>query len=38
MTIKMGTKLMCTQCHSEFIVTKAGAPTLSCCGKPLQLK
>ncbi|MBS7345140.1 MAG: hypothetical protein KIG60_05750 [Caryophanon sp.] len=38
MTQKMGTKLICETCQSEFIVTKAGQGTMTCCGKPLQTK
>lgn len=35
---KIGTKLVCTKCNSEFIVTKVGTPTLKCCGEDVQPK
>ncbi|WP_139108636.1 desulfoferrodoxin [Caryophanon latum] len=38
MTHKMGTKLMCETCKSEFIVTKGGSGNMTCCGQPLQKK
>lgn len=36
--MKMGTKLVCETCKSEFIVTKAGEATLTCCGQALTKK
>ncbi|MFC1913436.1 desulfoferrodoxin [Chloroflexota bacterium] len=29
---------MCTKCGSEFIITRAGEGTITCCGKPIELK
>lgn len=38
MAIKIGTKFVCKECASEFIVTKSGEATMKCCGKPLDTK
>lgn len=36
--MKIGTKLICTKCNSEFIMMKAGTGTLKCCGETVQQK
>lgn len=38
MSSKVGKRYVCPVCGSEFIVTKAGAGTLSCDGRPLVEK
>lgn len=38
MTVKIGSKYVCTVCSSEFIVTKTGSAHLVCCGKDLEEK
>lgn len=39
MTLKIGAKLICPQCQSEFIITKLSAEAeLQCCGEKIQLK
>ncbi|MCH6267275.1 hypothetical protein KHB02_017285 [Bacillus sp. FJAT-50051] len=38
MSVKIGTKYVCPNCHSEFIITKAGIADLKCCGNPLEKK
>lgn len=38
MTIKIGTKFMCTKCQSEFIIMKLGEGKLMCCGQQLDEK
>jgi desulfoferrodoxin-like iron-binding protein len=34
----IGKKYQCTKCGTEFIVTKAGNGTITCCGQPMELK
>ncbi|WP_268938707.1 hypothetical protein [Peribacillus faecalis] len=39
MSLKIGAKLICVKCQSEFIVTKLGVNTdVICCGESLQNK
>mgnify|MGYP001168300953 FL=1 len=38
MPTQLGKIYVCTQCGSQFIVTKAGAGDLQCCGKPMEQK
>lgn len=38
MANQTGKKYICKKCGSEFIVTKAGKGTLTCCGQPMSLK
>lgn len=38
MANQTGKKYICKKCGSEFIVTKAGKGTLTCCGQPMVLK
>jgi len=38
MANQIGKRYVCKKCGSEFIVTKAGDGTLSCCGEPMELK
>ncbi len=38
MANEMGKRYICKKCNSEFIVTKAGNGTLSCCGQPMEIK
>ncbi len=33
-----GKRYICQQCKSEFIVTKGGDGSVSCCGAPMELK
>jgi desulfoferrodoxin-like iron-binding protein len=33
-----GKRYQCTKCNSEFIVTKPGAGTITCCGQPMEIK
>ncbi|KAA9150219.1 hypothetical protein FPZ12_041690 [Amycolatopsis acidicola] len=32
-----GSRVRCTECGSEAIVTSAGGSALSCCGKPVEI-
>jgi len=38
MANQIGKRYVCKKCGAEFIVTKAGAGTLTCCGEPMELK
>ncbi len=38
MPTQLGKIYLCTQCGAQFIVTKAGAGDLQCCGKPMEQK
>ncbi len=38
MSYKVGTKLQCTKCGSEFIVTKSTTPAFTCCNQEVQQK
>ena len=38
MAVKVGTKFICKECLSEFIVTKSGESSMKCCGKSLEQK
>jgi desulfoferrodoxin-like iron-binding protein len=38
MANQAGKRYRCTKCGCEFIVTKAGAGELKCCGQPMELK
>ncbi|MFC1910261.1 hypothetical protein ACFLXC_03065 [Chloroflexota bacterium] len=38
MANQAGKRYRCAKCNSEFIVTKPGNGTLSCCGQPMELK
>lgn len=33
-----GKRYVCAKCSSEFIVTKAGNGTVTCCNEPMSLK
>jgi len=35
---QLGKIYLCGQCGSQFIVTKAGAGEIKCCGKPMEQK
>ena len=35
---QVGKRYICAKCGAEFIVTKGGAGTLTCCGQPMELK
>jgi len=37
MANQVGKRYRCSKCGSEFIVTRAGEGTLSCCGQPMEL-
>lgn len=38
MPLKVGTRYLCSSCHSEFIVIKGAEGSLTCCGKPMEEK
>jgi desulfoferrodoxin-like iron-binding protein len=38
MATQVGKRYICKKCGAEFIVTRAGKGTLSCCGQPMKLK
>jgi len=38
MANQIGKRYVCKKCGSEFIVTRAGDGTLTCCGQPMELK
>ena len=38
MANQMGKRYICQTCKAEFIVTKGGNGTMSCCGVPMELK
>ena len=38
MANQTGKRYVCEQCGSEMLVTRAGEGTLTCCGKPMQLR
>jgi len=38
MASQVGKRYVCKKCGAEFIVTRGGKGTLSCCGEPMQLK
>ena len=38
MANKIGKKLQCSNCGSEFVVTKSGEGEVNCCGKPMKEK
>ncbi len=38
MANQVGKRYRCGKCGSEFIVTKGGAGTITCCGQPMEQK
>jgi desulfoferrodoxin-like iron-binding protein len=38
MANQIGKRYVCKKCGSEFIVTRAGDGTVTCCGQPMELK
>lgn len=38
MANEIGKRYICAKCGAEFIVTKAGAGAVSCCGQPMEQK
>jgi desulfoferrodoxin-like iron-binding protein len=38
MANEIGKRYICKKCGSEFIVTKAGAGSVSCCGQKMEQK
>lgn len=38
MANQIGKRYVCKKCGSEFIVTRTGDGTLTCCGQPMELK
>jgi len=38
MANEAGKKYRCAKCGTEFMVTKAGAGKLVCCGQPMEIK
>ncbi len=38
MANQIGKRYLCTKCGSEFIVTKAGNGTITCCGQLMEQK
>lgn len=35
---QVGKRYVCSVCGSEFLVTKGGSGTLTCCNQPMNLK
>jgi len=38
MANQIGKRYACKKCGGEFIVTRGGDGTLTCCGQPMELK
>ena len=38
MANQIGKRYICKKCGTEFVVTRPGEGTLSCCGQPMELK
>ena len=38
MANEVGKRYVCKKCGAEFIVTRAGKGTLSCCSQPMEFK
>lgn len=38
MANELAKRYVCRACAGEYIVTRAGAGTLTCCGKPMEMK
>ncbi len=38
MANEIGKRYRCLKCGAEFIVTKGGEGTISCCSQPMELK
>lgn len=38
MANQTGKRYICTECNAEYIVTRGGEGTLSCCEKPMEQK
>jgi desulfoferrodoxin-like iron-binding protein len=38
MANQVGKRYTCTKCGAEFIVTKGGEGTITCCGQPMEQK
>ena len=38
MANETGKRYLCTECGTEFIVTKGGTGSIVCCSKPMELK
>ncbi|MFC1967729.1 desulfoferrodoxin [Chloroflexota bacterium] len=38
MANQAGKRYHCTKCNSEFIITKGGNGTVTCCGQPMEQK
>ncbi len=38
MANEVGKRYVCTKCGSEFIVTRGGDGTITCCGQPMVIK
>jgi len=38
MANQVGKRYICQKCGSEFIVTKAGEGTITCCDQPMEQK
>ncbi len=38
MANQVGKRYICAKCGSEFIITKGGAGTITCCGQPMEQK
>jgi hypothetical protein len=35
---QIGKRYVCKKCGSEFIATRGGDGTLTCCGQPMEIK
>jgi desulfoferrodoxin-like iron-binding protein len=38
MANQIGKRYRCTKCGAEFIITKGGEGTVTCCDQPMELK
>ena len=38
MANQAGKRYICSKCGSGFIVTRAGAGAITCCGQPMEIK
>lgn len=35
---EVGKRYICKKCKAEFIITRGGKGTVSCCGEPMEIK
>ncbi len=38
MANEVGKRYVCSECGTEYVVTKGGDGQLTCCGKPMEIK